>query len=124
YRLALQRDESHSEEAVASSRALTRALVREIAESSQEAGARFLLLVLPDLQTGPELWEDLPGEKLDLEPVFARFHAAYPDSEVAFRYDSHWRPLGHRLVADTLAARIAPWIAARSDSTAPETPRP
>lgn len=124
YRLALRQGQRESEKSIQSSHALTRALVGAIAETSLDSGARFLLLMLPDLEADPELWEDLPGEKLDLDPVFAAFEATHSDSEVAYRYDLHWRPLGHRLVADTLAARIAPWISAQSDSSAEGSPRP
>lgn len=112
YRLAGGGDDGASDEALRSARALTRALVAENAELSEQSGAKFLLVVLPDLRAEPELWRDLPGEKLDLGPVFASFQQAHPDSELVFRYDSHWRPSGHRLVAETLAATIAPWIAA------------
>lgn len=126
YRLAGRGNQSESDRALRSGRALTRALVAEIAEQSIETDARFLLVMLPDLGEESQFWRDVPGEKIDLEPVFSSYRQSHPDSALTFQYDSHWLPRGHRLVAETLAATIAGWlpVSAPPDSSFGRTQSP
>jgi lysophospholipase L1-like esterase len=105
--------------------ALTHRLLVEMARVSAAHGARFLLVVLPPFKA-PELLDDLPppgtGLRLDLGPIFSEYEGLHPDSTLGFRYDTHWNPRGHRIVAHAIADEVLragwlrPWPAAPDSS--------
>ena len=47
---------------------------------------------------------------VDLLPVFRERSNEYKGTEVYFNYDKHWRPLGHRIAAESLFNFVSPRI--------------
>ena len=135
FRLAGLRAESHGEDPAAASgesgpsesERLTADLIDTMASKCEARGVRFLLVVLPGLSDTAFLAGVPPpgvGSRLDLAPAFEEYERLHPDSALGFTYDSHWNPRGHRLVADTIAAKVEAlgWLpGSGSPSSAPST---
>lgn len=106
---------------------ITEALISEVAQESERAGARFLLVSLTDpfqlalAKEHPELDPEKPVQRLediarrqnlDYLPLLPLFRQAMKENgyrleDIHYSCDGHWTPLGHRLAGEAIARYLA-----------------
>lgn len=110
---------------------LFNALIKEIKQVSEEAGADFLLVFIPEKEQDPEnlvgysgiregafernsemslylsqLTSDNNMKFLDLLPIIRQHHNRGKHIHTPEEYNHHWSPLGHRVAADAIFERL------------------
>ena len=83
-------------------RALTRALLLELANEVKRDGSRFIVMVIPM----PDLSSNFPfsGEELQGTGITVIDGRGFLSKEDYYPHDGHWKPSGHRKAAEALTS--------------------
>jgi hypothetical protein len=97
-----------------------RVMIEAMAKEAHDIGARFVVLNMPYLRRGhvqsvsPELASAVEGKDLtfvDFSQVAADYYDRDPTGTLILGDDPHPNPVAHRMIAETLAPAIRPWLA-------------
>jgi hypothetical protein len=101
-------------------RAAIATMIRAMVDETQRIGARLVVLNIPYLARGrqqpvpPELAAAVAGRELtfvDLTPAVREYYDRHPSGTLTLGADPHPNAIAHRLIAETLAPVVQPWLA-------------